>query len=191
MGASFLQLNEVRDACADFLISRFHSHNVLGIRQFADSMGCMQLVSAAEKYIHHYFSKVSDSDEFYNLGKCYLTTLDLYIQSNQRCHTHRTGRTHRFDSPRRTERTHRRAHFRCVHEMDQIQGQPIGPVATGAGQNSIAIVDAPISGRSCGHRGSHTYVASVSRFAGRSKRFPFDARTSCIDTELSNAAAIL
>lgn len=31
-------------------------------------MSCMPLVSAAEKYIHHYFSKVADSDEFLNLG---------------------------------------------------------------------------------------------------------------------------
>lgn len=68
VGSSFLQLNKVRDACADFLISRFHSHNVLGIRQFADSLGCLHLVSAAEKYIHQYFSKVAQSDEFSALG---------------------------------------------------------------------------------------------------------------------------
>lgn len=95
VGASFLQLNKVRDACADFLISRyalshlmqywiswnfsivnmtfqcfrFHAHNVLGIRQFADSLSCTQLVSAAEKYIHHYFSKVAQSEEFLSLSK--------------------------------------------------------------------------------------------------------------------------
>lgn len=68
VGASFLQLNKVRDACADFLISRFHPHNVLGIRNFADSLGCTQLVSAADKYIHLYFSKVSQSDEFLTLS---------------------------------------------------------------------------------------------------------------------------
>lgn len=48
---------------------RFHAHNVLGIRQFADSLGCQHLVTAAEKYIHQYFSKVAQSDEFAALGK--------------------------------------------------------------------------------------------------------------------------
>lgn len=64
VGASFLQLNKVRDACANFLISKFHPHNVLGIRNFADSLGCSQLVQSADKYIHNYFSKISTSDEF-------------------------------------------------------------------------------------------------------------------------------
>lgn len=69
VGASFLQLNKVRDACAEFLISRFHAYNVLGIRQFADSLSCAQLVTAAEKYIHLYFAKVALSDEFLNLSE--------------------------------------------------------------------------------------------------------------------------
>ncbi|XP_055852727.1 kelch-like protein 18 [Episyrphus balteatus] len=68
VGASFLQLNKVRDACADFLISRFNPHNVLGIRQFADSLACTQLVQSADKYINHNFSKVSDSEEFLTLN---------------------------------------------------------------------------------------------------------------------------
>lgn len=73
VGAAFLQLNKVRDACADFLVSRFHAHNVLGIRQFADSLGCTQLVTEAEKYIHSNFTKVAQSEEFLNLSKILLT----------------------------------------------------------------------------------------------------------------------
>lgn len=69
VGASFLQLNKVRDACAEFLISRFHAYNVLGIRQFADSLSCAQLVTAAEKYILINFAKVALSDEFLNLSE--------------------------------------------------------------------------------------------------------------------------
>lgn len=64
VGASFLQLTKVRNACADFLISRFHPHNVLGIRQFADSMGCTHLIEAADKYIDQNFAKVVQSEEF-------------------------------------------------------------------------------------------------------------------------------
>lgn len=103
VGAAFLQLNKVRDACADFLISRycnlfsyiyfeqivmkhiyfyfdrFHSHNVLGIRQFADSLSCSQLVTAAEKYIHSNFAKVSQSEEFLSLSKIFVFNLHFEI----------------------------------------------------------------------------------------------------------------
>lgn len=68
VGASFLQLSKVRDACANFLMSQFHPQNVLGIRSFADSLGCTHLVSSADRYIHLYFSKVSYTDEFLNLS---------------------------------------------------------------------------------------------------------------------------
>lgn len=68
VGASFLQLNQVRDACAKFLITRFHPHNVLGIRNFADSLTHIQLLTAADKFIHNYFSKIASSDEFLNLS---------------------------------------------------------------------------------------------------------------------------
>uniref|UniRef100_A0A1L8DM91 Kelch-like protein diablo n=1 Tax=Nyssomyia neivai TaxID=330878 RepID=A0A1L8DM91_9DIPT len=75
MGASFLQLGKVRDACADFLISKFSAHNVLGIRYFADSLSCTHLVSAADKFIHQYFYLVAESDEF--LGLCFEELIDL------------------------------------------------------------------------------------------------------------------
>lgn len=68
VGASFLQLNRVRDACADFLISKFHPHNVLGIRRFADSMACANLVTAADNYTNNYFIRVMHSDEFIALS---------------------------------------------------------------------------------------------------------------------------
>lgn len=50
-----------------FLINvyyRFHSQNVLGIRQFGDSLGHQGLISAADKYINYKFAKISTSDEF-------------------------------------------------------------------------------------------------------------------------------
>ncbi|XP_073998112.1 kelch like family member 18 [Rhodnius prolixus] len=68
VGASFLQLPRVRNACADFLKKRFHPHNVLGIRQFADALGCSVLVESADKYIQQYFHDVSLSDEYLNLN---------------------------------------------------------------------------------------------------------------------------
>lgn len=49
-------------------IFRFHPQNVLGIRQFADTLGCRSLVKAADKFIEQYFHEVSLSDEYVCLG---------------------------------------------------------------------------------------------------------------------------
>lgn len=51
-----------------FFFFRFHPHNVLGIRQFADTLGCSVLVEAADKYMHQYFHDVSLSEEYYTLN---------------------------------------------------------------------------------------------------------------------------
>ena len=64
MGASFLQLSVVRDACADFLMTRLLPHNVLGVMNFADTLGCISLVKACQKFIKKFFSHVVQSDEF-------------------------------------------------------------------------------------------------------------------------------
>ena len=46
---------------------RLHPNNVLGIRTFADTLGCSCLVEATNRYIQKYFLEVSHSDEFLNL----------------------------------------------------------------------------------------------------------------------------
>lgn len=51
---------------------RFHPQNVLGIRNFADSLGHAQLVSSADKFINYEFPSISHSDEF-----CQLPCRDL------------------------------------------------------------------------------------------------------------------
>lgn len=68
IGASFLQLNRVKDFCAEFLIKRFHPHNVLGIRNFGDSLSHAVLVAAADKFINKKFSDVSNEEEFMQLS---------------------------------------------------------------------------------------------------------------------------
>lgn len=68
IGASFLQLNKVRDACAEFLIKKFHPHNVLGIKSFADSLSHGSLVQAADKFINQKFAAISTCEEFMLLG---------------------------------------------------------------------------------------------------------------------------
>lgn len=67
VGASYLQLNKVREACCEFLRKRLHPNNVLGVRSFADALGCSCLVEATNRYIQKYFLEVSHSDEFLNL----------------------------------------------------------------------------------------------------------------------------
>lgn len=67
VGASYLQLNQVRDACSEFLKTRLHPNNVLGIRQFADTLSCGVLVEAANKFVQKHFMEVIKSEEFLTL----------------------------------------------------------------------------------------------------------------------------
>ncbi|XP_054847227.1 kelch-like protein 18 isoform X2 [Eublepharis macularius] len=64
MGASFLQLQNIKDACCSFLRERLHPKNCLGVRQFAETMMCAVLYDAANVFIHQHFVEVSMSEEF-------------------------------------------------------------------------------------------------------------------------------
>ncbi|XP_060104082.1 kelch-like protein 18 isoform X1 [Heteronotia binoei] len=64
MGASFLQLQNIKDACCSFLRERLHPKNCLGVRQFAETMMCAVLYDAANSFIHQHFVEVSMSEEF-------------------------------------------------------------------------------------------------------------------------------
>ncbi|KAB1264241.1 Kelch-like protein 18 [Camelus dromedarius] len=88
MGASFLQLQSIKDACCTFLrertslrmmgenilllnflfisspAKRLHPKNCLGVRQFAETMMCAVLYDAANSFIHQHFVEVSMSEEF-------------------------------------------------------------------------------------------------------------------------------
>ncbi|XP_002734469.1 kelch-like protein 18 [Saccoglossus kowalevskii] len=69
VGASFLQLQAIKEACCEFLKERLNPCNCLGIRTFADTMMCSNLQEAANSYLHKRFIDVSKSDEFLNLSK--------------------------------------------------------------------------------------------------------------------------
>ena len=64
LGASFLQLTRVRDACAEFLQARLSPQNVLGIKQFAATVGSISLVKSSDKFLQKHFKAVSESEEF-------------------------------------------------------------------------------------------------------------------------------
>ena len=67
MTSNFLQLSRVRDACAQFLMARLCPSNVLGVKSFADTLGCSSLVNACQKYVKKFFGKVAETEEFMNL----------------------------------------------------------------------------------------------------------------------------
>lgn len=66
--ANLLQLNEVRDACCDFLKDQLHPTNCLGIKAFADIHSCRDLLTEAQAFAQKHFSKVMESEEFYSLS---------------------------------------------------------------------------------------------------------------------------
>ncbi|XP_044758542.1 kelch-like protein 18 [Coccinella septempunctata] len=87
IGASFLQLSKVRDACANYLLQRLHPQNALGFRDFADSLGCNSLAESVDKYVETYFHEVSQNEEFLNLPvtdvKKLLKKNDLRVESEE------------------------------------------------------------------------------------------------------------
>lgn len=54
--ANLLQLTDVRDACCDYLQTQLDPSNCLGIRDFADIHGCVDLLNYADTYIEQHFS---------------------------------------------------------------------------------------------------------------------------------------
>lgn len=65
--ANLLQLTDVREACCDYLQTQLDPSNSLGIRDFADMHGCIDLLNYADTYIEQHFSEVVQFEEFLNL----------------------------------------------------------------------------------------------------------------------------
>ncbi|XP_043231465.1 kelch-like protein 18 isoform X2 [Amphibalanus amphitrite] len=69
LGAAFLQLTTVREACAKHLIKELTPSNALGIRKFGSELHCTALAGAADTYIQKWFASVTESEEFLQLGE--------------------------------------------------------------------------------------------------------------------------
>ncbi|XP_031627071.1 ring canal kelch homolog isoform X2 [Contarinia nasturtii] len=65
--ANLLQLTDVQQACCDYLQMELDPSNCLGIRDFADIHGCVDLLNYANTYIEQHFAEVIQYDEFFNL----------------------------------------------------------------------------------------------------------------------------
>uniref|UniRef100_A0A8C4Q2Y6 Kelch-like family member 18 n=1 Tax=Eptatretus burgeri TaxID=7764 RepID=A0A8C4Q2Y6_EPTBU len=101
VGASFLQLQNVKDACCHYLKERLHPKNVLGVRTFAETMMCAGLCKAASSFLHQHFVEVSTGEEFLALPPDELIELlsrdELNVQTEEQvfeaglywvCHDH-------------------------------------------------------------------------------------------------------
>lgn len=62
--ACILQMQEIQDYCSEFLRSQLDPSNCLGIRAFADTHSCIELLRIADKYTQNNFVDVIDSEEF-------------------------------------------------------------------------------------------------------------------------------
>lgn len=62
--ACLLQLAEIQEVCCEFLKRQLDPSNCLGIRAFADTHACRDLLRIADKFTQHNFQEVMESEEF-------------------------------------------------------------------------------------------------------------------------------
>uniref|UniRef100_A0A672S5A5 Kelch like family member 12 n=1 Tax=Sinocyclocheilus grahami TaxID=75366 RepID=A0A672S5A5_SINGR len=67
--ACLLQLKGVKRACCDFLNSQLDPSNCLGIRDFAETHNCLDLMQAAELFSQKHFAEVVQQEEFMLLSQ--------------------------------------------------------------------------------------------------------------------------
>ena len=70
--ACLMQLAEIQEACCEFLKKQLDPINCLGIRSFADTHACSDLLRVADIFSHHNFQDVMDGEEFLHLPLCQL-----------------------------------------------------------------------------------------------------------------------
>lgn len=56
--ACLLQMAEIQDVCCEFLKRQLDPTNCLGIRAFADTHSCRELLRIADKFTQHNFQEV-------------------------------------------------------------------------------------------------------------------------------------
>ncbi|CAF3023750.1 unnamed protein product [Rotaria sp. Silwood2] len=59
-----LQIEEVQITCCEFLQKQLDPSNCLGIRAFADTHSCRELLCIADRYAQQHFTDVKESEEF-------------------------------------------------------------------------------------------------------------------------------
>ncbi|KAK5973237.1 Ring canal kelch protein variant 1 [Trichostrongylus colubriformis] len=59
-----LQLNEVQESCCEFLKKELHPLTCLGVRAFADTYACGELLRYSYQYILEHFQEIVNTEEF-------------------------------------------------------------------------------------------------------------------------------
>nr|VZH91272.1 unnamed protein product [Spirometra erinaceieuropaei] len=62
--ACLLQMTEIKNVCCEFLKRQLDPTNCLGIRAFADTHSCGDLLALADHFVHQNFLEVVESEEF-------------------------------------------------------------------------------------------------------------------------------
>ncbi|KAL5236033.1 hypothetical protein ACI65C_003443 [Semiaphis heraclei] len=78
--ANLLQLQEVKEACCEFLMAQLCPKNSIGINALADLHSCRKLLTSSELYIQEHFLKVVEEEEFLSLS---LEQVVKWISSNK------------------------------------------------------------------------------------------------------------
>ncbi|XP_068251018.1 kelch-like ECH-associated protein 1B [Palaemon carinicauda] len=73
--ATMLQMNHVIEACCSFLEKQLEAGNAIGIANYAQQHGCMELFCKANSFIEQHFTEVSEEEEFLQLSPCQLLNL--------------------------------------------------------------------------------------------------------------------
>ncbi|KAG7171934.1 Kelch-like protein 17-like 1, partial [Homarus americanus] len=71
----YFKMNHVIDACCTFLEQQLEAGNAIGIANFAQQHGCMDLYHKANTFIEQHFSEVSLEEEFLKLSSYQLVNL--------------------------------------------------------------------------------------------------------------------
>lgn len=78
--AIMLQMRQVINVCSTFLESQLHVSNTLGIQDFANSLGCLELAKKTQAFVDRHFSEIVKHDELLNLSA---STLIALIQRDE------------------------------------------------------------------------------------------------------------
>lgn len=75
--ACLLQLAEIQDVCCEFLKRQLDPSNCLGIRAFADTHACRDLLHVADKFTHQNFLDVSSDVQQKITSQCLVHIFDV------------------------------------------------------------------------------------------------------------------
>ncbi|KAM8962134.1 kelch-like ECH-associated protein 1A [Pelodytes ibericus] len=87
LAAMRYHMEDVANACSDFIVKHLDASNVIGIANFAEQIGCTELYNKGREYINMHFCEVTKEEEFLNLTHCQLLNLVSQESLNVLCET--------------------------------------------------------------------------------------------------------